>query len=214
LLELLLERSKLCKGRIGIRLFVAAVGSMWLRKILLALRAADPFISIAARPFATWAAIVSFAALALTLHPLLPLMAVLTLLAVRAIAVVTWTARAGRRLSSFRSGRCIDTFCRQGRDRRAGLGYRNLRLLRTLRAARSMRAPFGTTSRPPNLDEGRLLGRLAFNRTRLSGIFHSRRGGHGFDGHCFRLCSLFRCGHLLLHQWCSSGCQEFRLRQQ
>jgi hypothetical protein len=95
LLKLLLERSKLCKGRIGIRLFVAPVGSMWLRKILLALRAADPFISIAARPFATWAAIVSFAALALTLHPLLPLMAVLSLLAVRAIAVVTRTARAG-----------------------------------------------------------------------------------------------------------------------
>ena len=85
---------------------------MWLRKILLALRAADPFISIAARPFATWAAIVSFAALALTLHPLLPLMAVLMLLAVRAIAVVTGAASTGRRLSSFRSGRCIGTFGR------------------------------------------------------------------------------------------------------
>lgn len=172
---------------------------MWFRKILLALRAADPFISIAARPFATRAAIVSFAALALTLHPLLPLMAVLSLLAVRAIAVVTWTARAGRRLSSFRSGRCIGTFYRQDRNRSAGLGYRNLCLLRTVWAARSMRAPFGTTSRPPNLDEGRLLGRLALNRTWLSGIFRSRRGGQGFDGHCFRLCSLFRCGYLLLH---------------
>jgi hypothetical protein len=181
LLELLLERSKLCKGRIGIRLFVAAVGSMWLRKILLALRAANSFITIAARPFATWAAVVSFAALALTLQPLLPLMAVLTLLAVRAI--VTWTTRAGRRLSSFRSGRCIGTFCRQGRDRRAGFGCRNLHMhmLRTLRAARSMRAPLGTTSRSPNLDEGRVLGRRTFNRTRLSGIFHSRCGGHGFN---------------------------------
>ena len=59
---------------------------MWLRKILLPFRAADPLTAIAARPFAAWAAVVSFAALSLTLHPLLPLMPVLPFLAIWAIA--------------------------------------------------------------------------------------------------------------------------------
>lgn len=84
---MLLECGELGKGRIGIRLFVASVGAVRLREILLALRAPNPIIAIAARPAAccTFAAL---AALALTFHPLLPLMPVLPLLAVGTIARV------------------------------------------------------------------------------------------------------------------------------
>ncbi|MFZ0401504.1 MAG: hypothetical protein WAL03_10520, partial [Pseudolabrys sp.] len=60
---------------------------MRLREILLTLRAPDPIIAIAARPAAS-RSVVALATLALTLHPLLPLMPVKTLLAIGTIASV------------------------------------------------------------------------------------------------------------------------------
>lgn len=82
-------------------MFVASVGAVWLREILLTFCTSNPVIAIAARPPA-WSTFIALATLPLplTLHPLLPLMTVKTLLAVRTIAlIVAWAAEAGWRLN-------------------------------------------------------------------------------------------------------------------
>ena len=135
MLELLLERSKLCKGRIGIRLFVAPPGTTAERLgvILLAFSAIDTVTAFATWPVAPPIAVLPFGAFALALHLLLTFVPILTLLAIRPITMVVTRAawRAGG-LSGVRGGGgrrrrffvgCWST-CFDGRRRRNDLGLR------------------------------------------------------------------------------------------
>ncbi|MGA8932660.1 MAG: hypothetical protein WB522_00170, partial [Pseudolabrys sp.] len=176
LLELLLERGELGKRRIGIRLFVASVGAMRLREILLTLRAPDPIIAIAARPAASPRSVVALATLALTLHPLLPLMPVKTLLAIGTIAsVMAGASGIGRGLGCIWCSDCRGFCCRACRSG-TGFGGRSCLWLRAMRTARPMRTAFGSPRRPPDFDEGRLLDRLIFGRISLRVVRRLRDG--------------------------------------
>ncbi|MGB7688800.1 MAG: hypothetical protein WBL98_10015, partial [Pseudolabrys sp.] len=79
---------------------------MRLREILLTLGAPNPIITIAARPAAP-RSFVALATLALTLHPLLPLMPVKTLLAIGTLAsVMAGASGTGRGLGCIWCSHC------------------------------------------------------------------------------------------------------------
>jgi hypothetical protein len=85
LLKLLLECRELGEWRIGIRLLIATAGAAErFGVILLAVSAIHAVAALAAWPLTTWAAILSFDPLALSLKFLLALVPVLALLAIDA----------------------------------------------------------------------------------------------------------------------------------
>ena len=151
---------------------------MRLREILVPFGAPNPLPAVASRP-AAHVAVLTLAALSLTLHPLLPLMPVLPFLAIGPIAAFV-TARAARWRSCVR--------CRGGRNFRWRSGHftagfarrRCLRLLRALRTTWPMRAALRTSGGTPDLDEGLLFGRPCLGRRGLSCI--RRNGGSGLRG--------------------------------
>ena len=210
-----LSAASFAKGEFGIRLFVAAVRSMWLRKILLALRAIDHVHLVAARPFATCGR----DRFVRRVRPDAP-----SAVAVHAGPAVAGGpgdrgrdvdgARPARRLSGIRSGRCIGTFGRQGRGRRGGSRIPRLAFAANVRRRGRCWSPFGSTSRPPNLDEGRFLGRLAFNRTRLAASSSSAAQWPRLRRTRLRPCNLFRLRARSCTSGAASGATSFRLRQQ